>query len=130
MTKKPEIIPVVFRKDRGKNPEITAVFPTLTERPGMMTCYAHVGQHGTCSLQWYWSTRRATPEEYADLLAELRDIYERSHFPGDPVYTLKVYQRITPQIRKMRQAEDKAFNGRLVIGPGSLPGGSVRSAHA
>ena len=56
-----------------------------------MTCYAHVGQHGACGLAWYYNTRSATPEEYADLKAELE---------SPPYgYRLKVYKRMTPQHR-------------------------------
>jgi hypothetical protein len=93
----PELI-VIFRKDRGKNPEVTAVFPTEVggAKMGDMTCYAHIGQHSGCSYGWYLTTRRARPEEYADLLAELRQIYEED--PDDPV-RLVVRQRISPQMR-------------------------------
>lgn len=93
----PEILPVLFRISRG---ECVAVFPTLDGRSdpnapnrSRITCYAHIGQHGDCSYGWYATTKKATPEQHADLLAELRGIYERSHAPGDPVYSLKVIQR-------------------------------------
>lgn len=89
----PEIIPVLFRVRFG---EVTAVFPTLPWTKDEMTCYVHVGQHGGCSLGWYNLTRRATPTQYAELLSELKGIYESE---GDCV--LEVRQRISP---KMRQA--------------------------
>jgi hypothetical protein len=65
---------VIFRKDR-KSGEITAVFPEWTEHSwAYVTCYAHFGQHGTCSHEWYMTTSPATPDEYADLKAELERI--------------------------------------------------------
>ena len=87
----PEVkpIPVIFRADRRKHPDITAVFPTepaSTLHPDLMVCYAHVGQHGSCSLEWYMHTRPAKPEEYAALKAELEN---------QVGYKLRVCQRIT-----------------------------------
>lgn len=81
-----EKLDVLFRKRMG---EITAVFPSecgVNEYD--MTCYAHVGQHGSCGLAWYNTTRKAKPAEYADLLAELRCIYA-------PEYQLVVKSRMT-----------------------------------
>ncbi len=74
-----EKLPVIFRAERSGpfKGDVTAVFPTLDEGQGTMRCYAHIGQHSGCCLEWYWSTRPARPAEYASLLAELRDIYER-----------------------------------------------------
>lgn len=97
-----EQLPVLFRADRSGyfKGAVTAVFPTL---PGSdaytATCYAHIGQHGACSRGWYWQTRAARPEEYTDLLAELRRIYER----GDDAVQLVVAQRWT----KYHDAERK-----------------------
>lgn len=91
--------PVVFRADRGKEPEVTAVFPCEpADLDGRyMSCYAHLGQHGSCGLEWYSSTRPAKPEEYASLKAELE---------GAPYgYRLKVYRRITATLRDTFNAE-------------------------
>lgn len=73
-----ETVRVIFRADkRGPHKgEVTAVFPDLESNPGMMVCYARVGQHSECSRDWYWGTRRAYKAEYAALLDELRSIYE------------------------------------------------------
>lgn len=72
-----ETMRVIFRAERSGDfkGEVTAVFPDRHEWPGMV-CYAHIGQHGRCDSLWYRTTRPAKPEEYADLLAELRAIYE------------------------------------------------------
>ena len=73
-----QTLDVVFRAERSGDHkgEVTAVFPTEYEHNGLHSCYAHIGQHGACSRAWYAKTRPATESEYADLLAELRGIYE------------------------------------------------------
>jgi len=70
---------VLFRAQRSGEfrDTITAVFPDMVERRRAnvgteCTCYAHIGQHSTCSLEWaYAETRPAKPHEYAALKAEL-----------------------------------------------------------
>ncbi len=84
---KPKHLPVLFRTFRG---ELCAYFPTLKwDSAGNITYYAHVGQHGAASPVWLHKGKRATPEQYAELLAELRGIYEAE---PDPV-KLRVYAR-------------------------------------
>lgn len=74
---KSSVIRVAFRIDRsGAHKQVTAVLPDLEANPGHRVCYAHVGQHGECSWGWYYSTRRATPTQYASLLQELQSLYE------------------------------------------------------
>jgi hypothetical protein len=72
---------VSFRVSSG---EIVAVFPDDKTDSGKMCCYAHVGQHSYCNWGWYRGTKPATPEQYADLKAELKKIG----------YALKVVKRI------------------------------------
>lgn len=87
-------LPVLFRRDRG---EVVAVFPTLpADHGGSLTCYAHVGQHGSCDRGWLRDTRRATAAEAAPLLAELRRIYEG----GDESVRLVPMQRQTAAMRR------------------------------
>lgn len=97
-----EKLPVIFRvtKYNAATPvfphDITAVFPTEVERNGNMECYAHVGQHSSCSPEWYSNnTRPAKPYEYADLLTELKGIYSSKfrYEDGSDVFELVVYQR-------------------------------------
>lgn len=83
-------LPVIFRKESDGS--ILAVFPTQAESYAgyHMLCYAHIGQHGTCSLEYYRETKPAKPDEYAPLLAELTAIYttrpmERPDIYGEPV---------------------------------------------
>ncbi len=97
-----EELPVIFRAfDNSQGLEILALFPTekyTDARPELITCYAHIGQHGCAHIDATQEGRPATPAEYADLLAELRGIYETSHAPGDPIVKLRVVTR-RPAIR-------------------------------
>lgn len=94
--------PVLFRMERAPKKYgavVTAVFPCEPHdiNGHTMSCYVHVRQHGACDLGWYQRTRPATPEEYADLKAELE---------GAPYgYRLKVYQKMTRQHRDAFRAE-------------------------
>lgn len=64
-------VKVIFRKDRTKDGEVTAIFPTLKATDTLYTCYVHFGQHGGCDRGFIDRTRPASPEEYADLYKEL-----------------------------------------------------------
>lgn len=99
-------ITVIFRRDSSG--EITAVFPTepADVYGRYMTCYAHVGQHGSCSMEWYQTTKPAALPQYSALADELRRLG----------YVLHIVQRISPKARKdfnvkvsqMREAEASA----------------------
>lgn len=91
MTQDNHITPVLFRVERNNQRDLTAVFPTLpaSEHGWLMTCYAHIGQHSACAMDWYNSTRPATAEEYKVLHTELESVG----------YRLKVYKRITAESR-------------------------------
>ena len=69
-----EITEVIFRKEN--NGDVIAAFFYLSYRRGWQTTfYAHIGQHGWGYLDiMLRSSRAATPEEYADLKAELESI--------------------------------------------------------
>lgn len=104
-----EKLPVIFRAQRTKDGDVTAVFPTLpwSDDGSTFTIYAHLGQHGAGSWTWYLQrTRRAKPAEYAELLSELDSIYGRKLAPDDVAYELVVYQRWTAKLR--RQFQDAA----------------------
>lgn len=94
-----DVTPVLFRvhrKPKTHGGEVTAVFPCepAAYDGHTMTCYAHVGQHGGCDLGWYYETRPALPDEYADLKAELES--------APYGYRFKVYQRINRTLRVRR----------------------------
>jgi hypothetical protein len=83
---------VMFRMCEG---ECTAVF--VAEPHDVygryIVCYAHVGQHSSCSWDWVAkNTVPATPDQYASLLAELE---------GDTYgYRLRVVKKRTAKHRK------------------------------
>ena len=96
MKDKPQTIEVMFRKYRDKSAEILAVFPYVPHNRAqtLVACYAQIGQHGSAQMTHVLSaTRPATPDEYADLHCELTQIYERTHFPRDPVFNLRIIKR-------------------------------------
>jgi hypothetical protein len=83
---------------------VTAVFPSeaATLDPLLMLCYAHIGQHSAAHRDWVrYNTRRATRQEYAPLLRELRAIYGA---PPDAV-RLRVVPKRTRTHDKMRRAQ-------------------------
>lgn len=70
---------VIFRIDKTGDfkGSLTAVFVDHqgTSDPSTKECYAHLGQHSTCSMEWVLQdTRPAHPEEYSSLLKELISI--------------------------------------------------------
>lgn len=108
-----EKLPIIFRTQKAGDfkGEVTAVFPTIPGTSGYdVTCYAHIGQHSTGSLEWMRNdTRPATDAERADLLAELRGIYttrpaNRPDIYGEPVELVEC-ERITPAMRAQRFEE-------------------------
>lgn len=74
-----EKVKVIFRK--AKNPytnryDIMAFMPEIEANYGCIMSYEHIGQHCESSMGYYRSTKKATPEEYAGLLEELRGVYD------------------------------------------------------
>lgn len=111
---KKEILPVIFRKQYSREDrqwEIVGFFPTLPAESSdwyNMECYAHVGQHSVASPQGMRKGKRASPDEYADLLQELIGIYEND---ADFPCTLKVYQKEHTMFRKRREANWRRSRG-------------------
>ena len=65
---------VVFRVWR-KGGDVLALFPLEDGGRGLCMSYQHVGQHGAADYGLcIGRTRPATPAEYSDLAAELREI--------------------------------------------------------
>lgn len=88
-------LPVIFRRHRG---ELCAYLPTLAwTRQGDITSYAPVGQHGGACRTWLHKGKPATPDEYGDLLAELRGIYASPRDPEDERTKLVPVQRCPPR---------------------------------
>jgi hypothetical protein len=68
-------VDVQFRKFKGDyNNQVTAVFPYVTETMTDVACYAHVGQHSSCSWNYASMSTPATEAEYAPLKKELESI--------------------------------------------------------
>lgn len=68
-----EATTVVFRK--WPNGDICALFPDLPHDRHHCMSYEHIGQHGGADYSGVVGrTKAATPDEYADLAAELRRI--------------------------------------------------------
>ena len=65
---------VVFRVFRSGN-DVIALWPAVLDSKYTCQCYQYIGQHGAADYdQVVAITRLATPEEYADLLNELKRI--------------------------------------------------------
>jgi hypothetical protein len=89
----PILVPVIFRMFLG---EVVALFPTLASDGYGNYCsaYQHLGQHGAADYGFVVRrSRLATPEEYADLNAELISLGYRN---------MRVINRATPQMHRER----------------------------
>lgn len=68
----------LIEKPEGDLPcDVFAFFPNdkwsdLPHFKDMRTSYAHIGQHSACHIDYANECEEATPEEYADLFAELK----------------------------------------------------------
>ena len=67
-------VKVIFRKN--KNNDVIAFFPEARVNYGNIMSYMHTGQHSEASYEFYLTTRKANKNEYTDLFAELRNIYD------------------------------------------------------
>lgn len=87
-----EDFPVLFRwegtKRKGRN--VVAFFPYSGANRGRIVCYAHIGQHAEADHTYLAKTKPATDADAADLLRELRGIYET----GDDAVRLVVKRRL------------------------------------
>lgn len=88
--------------------EPSAFFPYSYCGVGNIVCYAHNEGHGTAALSYYQhSTKKAEPEQYAELLKELKQIYEE----GDEPVRLVIQKRINwDKIRECWMGEPKCKN--------------------
>jgi hypothetical protein len=102
---KGEALPVAFIIDSVD--EVTAIFPTLCgSSPFNVTCYAHIGQHGTASIEWANARthRKADRAERNSLYHELRGIYEY----GTDRVNLYIVSSVNAEW--MQHARSKDFN--------------------
>ena len=75
---------VIFRKFKNGEHEVIALLPDTEANYGNVLSYMHIGQHGEAGISIINNTDLATPEEYKDLLAELKSIG----------YKPKIYKRL------------------------------------
>ena len=83
---------VMFRWHKG---EALAVFPCepYDSQGRLYSCYAHMGQHSGCDEGYMRRSRPATPQEFANLKAELEaKPYE---------YRLRIVAKITAEMREV-----------------------------
>lgn len=73
------IVQVVFRMSKNpytKEDECVAFFINLPAKYGYISMYSHIGQHDEASLEYYQSTKKASPEQYKELYKELQSVYD------------------------------------------------------
>ena len=59
-----------------KEDECVAFFINLPAKYGYISMYSHIGQHDEASLEYYQSTKKASPEQYKELYKELQSVYD------------------------------------------------------
>ena len=64
---------VIFRK---KGNDVIAFLPEIRVNYGNIMSYMHIGQHSEASYDFYNGTKKATEEEYKQLLEELKQRYD------------------------------------------------------
>jgi len=65
------LIDVIFLEDYD-GCDVFAVFPSLTDGPGLVTVYSHIGQHSTGTFEYCANCKEVTDSaRYSDLAAEL-----------------------------------------------------------
>lgn len=69
------VLNVVFRKEKSCNGSVIATyFDNATAWRGHILCYTHEKQYSEVDISYYERcTKNAAPEEYADLLKELKE---------------------------------------------------------
>ena len=90
---------VLFRKEYNpykKQWEVIAVFPEFDAHYGKMQCYTSEGWTH-CSFDYYKDTKKAKPEEYAEMYEYLKDIFE-VNTDGDEPLQLVIVQKITTKM--------------------------------
>lgn len=75
---KSEKVKVIFRKEYNeytKSWDIVAFMPELLARSGYIICFDKICGHGEAEIWYYHNTKKAMPDEYAELLRIMRNIY-------------------------------------------------------
>lgn len=90
MKKDKEVTKVIFKMARysdGSEEEVLAFFPGASANRGNVMSYAHVGQHGEASYDFFLENcRQCSEKEYLPLKKELEKLFG---------YRFKIVKRIT-----------------------------------
>ena len=94
MKRDTEITKVIFKMARYENGEweVLAFLPGAPANPGSVQCYAHVGQHGEASYDFYVQRcRPCAKKDYAVLKKEMESLFG---------YRFKVVHKISKKDRE------------------------------
>lgn len=96
--------------------EVLAVFPDIVETTeGFVRCYAHMGQHSYCDLDYVKTLEAATEEEYASLLRELEQVAGYDN--------LIIVNKPTEELDEGSSLEDLHYQARHPKAPTTMPNG-------
>lgn len=73
-----EKITMIFRKEYNPDTKIYDPIAFMPEEPasyGRISYYSRMGQHSEADLKYYKQTKKATFDEYKELLKELGSVY-------------------------------------------------------
>jgi len=103
---------VIFRKWRGKPHSVMALMPELASSYNGHYCdaYEHAGQHGGADYHGVIDqTRAASPEEYADLKAELESEPYNYRFAVKQRATSAMHEKRREKARQYREGTDLLY---------------------
>jgi len=65
-----------FLLEKDSTTDVFAFFPEMeyNDNPGIKTCYAHIGQHSACHIDYAAECKPADTEHYQQLKEELESI--------------------------------------------------------
>jgi hypothetical protein len=73
-TNKTDVLFLIEQPLSDLEPSVFAFFPNEAESVDLKMCYAHLGQHSSCHIDYANECKQATQEQYNDLLKELESI--------------------------------------------------------
>jgi len=75
---KTDVIFLIEKPEGNLKCDIFAFFPNEYHNkilePEMFVCYAHIGQHSSCHIDYANKCKKAKPKQYSDLKYELESI--------------------------------------------------------
>lgn len=64
----------LLEKEEHFTNQVFAYFPEEVEGEKVRLCYAHIGQHSVCHIDYAKQCKKARPYQYRELLMELKSI--------------------------------------------------------